>query len=54
MENSSQIFLAISEIFEKLPKENNRPVGENSPNLVTLTVTEAHRKVVKGVLTKQN
>jgi hypothetical protein len=23
-------------IFQKLPKENNRPIGENSPNLVTL------------------
>jgi hypothetical protein len=25
-----------SEIFEKLPKVNNRPMGENSPNLATL------------------
>jgi hypothetical protein len=23
----------ISENFKKLPKENNRPIGENSPNL---------------------
>jgi hypothetical protein len=23
-------------IFRKLPKENNRPIGENSANLVTL------------------
>jgi hypothetical protein len=23
-------------IFEKLRKENNSPIGENSPNLVTL------------------
>jgi hypothetical protein len=23
-------------IFEKLPKVNNHPLGENSPNLVTL------------------
>jgi hypothetical protein len=22
--------------FKKLPKENNPPIGENSPNLVTL------------------
>jgi hypothetical protein len=28
--------LASSENFQKLPKENNRPKGENSPNLVTL------------------
>jgi hypothetical protein len=27
-----------SEIFKKLPKENNNPLGENSPNLVTLVV----------------
>jgi hypothetical protein len=25
-----------SSICQKLPKENNRPIGENSPNLVTL------------------
>jgi hypothetical protein len=25
-----------SEIFKNLPKANNRPLGENSPNLVTL------------------
>jgi hypothetical protein len=24
--------------FNKLPKENNRPIGENSPNLVILRV----------------
>jgi hypothetical protein len=27
---------AISAIFIKLPKVNDRPMGENSPNLVTL------------------
>jgi hypothetical protein len=27
---------ATSVIFKKLPKVNNRPLGENSPNLVTL------------------
>jgi hypothetical protein len=26
--------------LKKLPKENNHPVGENSPNLVTLVVGE--------------
>jgi hypothetical protein len=26
-------------IFKRLPKENNHPIGENSPNLVTLPVT---------------
>jgi hypothetical protein len=25
-----------SVLFKKLPKENNHPTGENSPNLVTL------------------
>jgi hypothetical protein len=28
--------LATSVIIEKLPKVNNHPLGENSPNLVTL------------------
>jgi hypothetical protein len=28
-------------IFEKLSKVNNRPLGENSPNLVTLVCTQA-------------
>jgi hypothetical protein len=26
--------------FQKLPKVNNRPMGENSPNLVTLSGEE--------------
>jgi hypothetical protein len=26
--------------FKNLPKENNRPIGENSPNQVTLTATK--------------
>jgi hypothetical protein len=30
---------ATSVIFIKLPKVNNRPIGENSPNLVTLNIT---------------
>jgi hypothetical protein len=34
-------FSAISEIFEKLPNENNRPMGENSPNLATLLPTQS-------------
>jgi hypothetical protein len=28
---------ATSVIYQKLPKDNNRPMGENSPNLVTLS-----------------
>jgi hypothetical protein len=28
--------LATSVLKKKLPKENNQPIGENSPNLVTL------------------
>jgi hypothetical protein len=31
--------LATSVIFKKLPKENNHPIGESSPNLVTLPRT---------------
>jgi hypothetical protein len=30
---------AIFLIFKNLPKVNNHPLGENSPNLVTLTMT---------------
>jgi hypothetical protein len=30
-----------SVIIKLLPKENNRPLGENSPNLVTLDLNEA-------------
>jgi hypothetical protein len=30
---------ATSVIFKKLPKVNNRPMGENSPHLVTLSTT---------------
>jgi hypothetical protein len=29
---------AIYLIFKKLPKVNNRPIGENTPNLVTLNM----------------
>jgi hypothetical protein len=36
VEKSCPIILAISAIFEKLPEVNKRPLGENSPNLVTL------------------
>jgi hypothetical protein len=32
-------------IFKKLPKVNNRPLGENSPNLVTLFVRK-----IEGVM----
>jgi hypothetical protein len=37
-------------IFEKPPKENNRPMGENSPNLVTLSRNPVHRKVNKNFI----
>jgi hypothetical protein len=33
---SSPEICASSVIFEKLPNANNHPIGENSPNLVTL------------------
>jgi hypothetical protein len=32
--------LSIFVIFKKLAKEKNRPIGENSPNLVTLVWTQ--------------
>jgi hypothetical protein len=34
---------AHSVIFKKVPKENNRPKGENSPNLVTLLANVVNR-----------
>jgi hypothetical protein len=36
IEKSSPEILATFVIFKKLSKENNHPLGENSPNLVTL------------------
>jgi hypothetical protein len=52
---SSPKLRAISVIFQKLPKANNRPLGENSPNLVTLLNTnpallKTTLWVTKGVL----
>jgi hypothetical protein len=37
---SSPTICAASVIFKNLPKENNRPIGENSLNLVTLFAEE--------------
>jgi hypothetical protein len=36
MEKSSRGFCTTSVKLKKLPKDNNRPLGECSPNLVTL------------------
>jgi hypothetical protein len=38
VEKSSPSIWAISVIFKKLPKVNNHPIGDNSPNPVTLLV----------------
>jgi hypothetical protein len=35
LENVSPKYCAPSAIYQKLPKVNNRPIGENSPNLFT-------------------
>jgi hypothetical protein len=34
---------ATSAIFKKLPKVNNRPFSENSPNLVTMDISETQQ-----------
>jgi hypothetical protein len=34
-----------------LPKENNRPMGENSPNLVTLLQTKAATRFIRVTFT---
>jgi hypothetical protein len=36
--NISQEFVLLLKLPKKLPKEYNRPIGKNSPNLVTLVV----------------
>jgi hypothetical protein len=41
VEKSSQKLCATSVIFKALPKVNNRPNGEISPNLVTLVARHA-------------
>jgi hypothetical protein len=46
VQKSSPKNWASFEIFQKLPKVNNRPMGENSSNLVTLTITDI--KLKKG------
>jgi hypothetical protein len=38
--------------FKKTPKENNRPIGENSPNLVTLRGTKSG--MIRGRRKKNN
>jgi hypothetical protein len=40
VEKSSAKIWATSVIFEKLPKVNNHPKGENSPNLDTLPAVQ--------------
>jgi hypothetical protein len=49
MEISSPKIWAISVIFTKLPKVNNDPIGENSPDLVTLNVTYSAQKKSQGI-----
>jgi hypothetical protein len=33
------MYVLLDEIFKTIPKENNQPICENSPNLVTLLAT---------------
>jgi hypothetical protein len=40
VEKSSPNIWSTPVIFKKLPKENNHPMGENSPNPVTLLRVE--------------
>jgi hypothetical protein len=41
--NSSPSICATSVIFKRQPKVNNRPLGQNWPNLVTLPTRELQR-----------
>jgi hypothetical protein len=43
MGRSGPLICASSVIFLKLPKVNDRPMGENSPNLVTLASVKGSR-----------
>jgi hypothetical protein len=38
VEKSSPIILATFAVFKRQPKVNSRPIGENSTNLVTMSV----------------
>jgi hypothetical protein len=41
-DKSSATIYAAYVIFRKLPNVNNRPIGENSPNLVTLPMMQSY------------
>jgi hypothetical protein len=53
-ENNSQKIWATSIILEKMPKENNCPIGEHSPNLVTLVGTQNEMKIYGGKRNKKS
>jgi hypothetical protein len=49
VEESSPKFLPTFVIFKKVPKVNNRPIGEISPNLVTLVVGGVTRYACENI-----
>jgi hypothetical protein len=48
------LLLFCTSFSKKLPKENNHPTGETSPNLVTLTAITVATKYVVEVHTVAN
>jgi hypothetical protein len=56
VEKSSPIICATSVIFTKLPKVNSHPIGENSPNHVTLVDTKTFEIAVarEGMLPRRH
>jgi hypothetical protein len=40
LEKVAQLFVLLLQILQKIPKVNSHPMGENSPNLVTLARIE--------------
>jgi hypothetical protein len=44
VEKSSQKMRATFLVFKTLPKVNNHPMGENSPNLVTLLLIASRQR----------
>jgi hypothetical protein len=52
VEKGSPKMWAASEIFIKIPKVNNHPLGANSPNLVTLFATKTASSSFSPLLNK--
>jgi hypothetical protein len=50
VEKNAQTFSLLQQFYKKNAQSNNRPIGENSPNLVTPNVSERAKNVAFDVL----